>query len=164
MYRNRRIRYIAGLHSDHSIKRVKQNLIYLRQKYFIFSFCLLCMSTHPNGHLAKTTLFWKLLLVQLYNHCRNYVCSIIIYLSSGRSQQTANWWYFFMFPRKQDLTFHANCLLWRQFAWKVNSFFRGKIRKKFQNVLCWNFLPKVLSVNEYLTQIYYKGLGPAVQN
>ena len=24
--------------------------------------------------------------------------------------------YFLIFPRKQDLTFHANCLHWRQFA------------------------------------------------
>ena len=39
-------------------------------------------------------------------------------------QQTAKWWYFFLiFPRKQDLTFHANCLHWRQFAWNVKSCF-----------------------------------------
>ena len=29
--------------------------------------------------------------------------------------------YFFYFPRKQDLTFHANCLLRRQFAWNVKT-------------------------------------------
>ena len=33
------------------------------------------------------------------------------------------WWYFFfIFPRKQDQTFHANCLHWRKFAWKSNLF------------------------------------------
>ena len=46
---------------------------------------------------------------------------------------------FLIFPRKQDLTFHANCLLRRQFAWNVKSCFLGKIRKIFQNVVCWNF-------------------------
>ena len=34
-------------------------------------------------------------------------------LTSGRIQQTTNWWCFFsflIFPRKQDFAFHANCL------------------------------------------------------
>ena len=35
-----------------------------------------------------------------------------------------------IFPRKQDMTFHANCLHWRQFAWNVKSCFLGKIRKR----------------------------------
>ena len=35
---------------------------------------------------------------------------------------------YFFFPRKQVLTFHANCLQWRQFAWNVKSCFLGKIR------------------------------------
>ena len=34
-----------------------------------------------------------------------------------------------IFSRKQDLTFHANCLQWRQFAWNVKICFPGKIRK-----------------------------------
>ena len=29
--------------------------------------------------------------------------------------------FFFIFHRQQDLTFHANCLHWRQFAWNVKS-------------------------------------------
>ena len=37
--------------------------------------------------------------------------------------------FFLIFLRKQDMTFHANCLLWRQFAWTVKSCFLGKIRK-----------------------------------
>ena len=49
---------------------------------------------------------------------------------------------FLIFPSKQDLTFHANCLLWRQFAWNVKSYFLGKIRKIFQNVICWKFYPE----------------------
>ena len=35
------------------------------------------------------------------------------------------------FPRKQDLKFHANCLLWRQFAWHARSCF---LRKKQTNI------------------------------
>ena len=49
---------------------------------------------------------------------------------------------FLIFPRKQDLTFHANCLLRRQFACNVKSCFLGKIRKIFQNVVCWKFYPE----------------------
>ena len=75
---------------------------------------------------------------------------------SGLIKQTTKWWYFFCFPRKQDLTFHANCLLkcqilfprkqdlafhanclhWRQFAWNAKSCFLGKIRKIFQYIVC----------------------------
>ena len=49
---------------------------------------------------------------------------------------------FLIFPRKQDLTFHANCLLRRKFAWNVISCFLRKIRKIFQNVVCWKFYPE----------------------
>ena len=45
---------------------------------------------------------------------------------------------FLIFPRKQELTFHANC----QFVWNVISCFLRKIRKIFQNVICWNFYPE----------------------
>ena len=48
---------------------------------------------------------------------------------------------FLIFPRKQDLTFHANCLL-EKFAWNVKFCFLGKIRKISQNVVCWNFFPE----------------------
>ena len=37
-------------------------------------------------------------------------------------QQTTSWWIIFIFPRKQDLAFHANCL--QQFAWNVKSCWR----------------------------------------
>ena len=48
--------------------------------------------------------------------------------------------FFLFFPEKKDLTFHANCLQWRQYAWNVKSCFMRKIRKIFQYV-CWNFYP-----------------------
>ena len=51
---------------------------------------------------------------------------------------------FLIFLRKQDMTFHANCLLRRQFAWNVISCFLRKIRKIFQNVVCWKFFVFVL--------------------
>ena len=37
--------------------------------------------------------------------------------------------FFLLFSPKQELTFHANCLQWRQIAWNVKSCFLGKIRK-----------------------------------
>ena len=36
---------------------------------------------------------------------------------------------FWFFPEKLDLTFHANCLLRRQFAWNIKSYFLGKIKE-----------------------------------
>ena len=39
--------------------------------------------------------------------------------------------FFLIFPRKQPLTFHANCLLWRQFARNTKVAFLGKIRKRW---------------------------------
>ena len=41
----------------------------------------------------------------------------------------------FIFPRKQVLTFHANCQ--RQFAWNVKTCFLRKIRKYHGLVICW---------------------------
>ena len=43
---------------------------------------------------------------------------------------------FLVFPRKQNLTFHANGLQWRQFAWNVNLVFWEK-QEKYQFIICW---------------------------
>ena len=43
--------------------------------------------------------------------------------------QATVWNIFLIFPRKQDLTFHANCLHWRQFAWNGKSCLMRKIMK-----------------------------------
>ena len=56
---------------------------------------------------------------------------------------------FLIFPRKQNLTFHANCLHWRQFAWNVKTRFLGKRRKIFQNVICWKFYPECLAIKHF---------------
>ena len=44
------------------------------------------------------------------------------------------------------MTFHANCLLRRQFAWNIKSCFLGKIRKYHQFVVCWKS-QRVVKVN-----------------
>ena len=43
--------------------------------------------------------------------------------------------FFLIFPRKQGLTFLANCHQWRQFAGNVKTCFLGKIRKTYFNML-----------------------------
>ena len=50
------------------------------------------------------------------------------------------------FSQEQDLTFHANCLQWRQFWTTYQILFYGKIRKLFQYVVCWKFY--IVSINE----------------
>ena len=57
--------------------------------------------------------------------------------------------FFLFFLEKNDLTLFANCLLRKQFAWNVKTYFLGKI---FQNVVCWNFYPacKVLIMLQWL--------------
>ena len=56
--------------------------------------------------------------------------------------------FFLIFPRKQDLTVHANCLLRRQFTWNVKSYFLGNIRKNISKYLLLNFLPSMLSLEK----------------
>ena len=62
---------------------------------------------------------------------------ILTFPLSGRFHQTTNWLLFCYFT--QALIVHANCLLRRQSAWNSKACFRGKIRKIFQNVVCWTF-------------------------
>ena len=47
-----------------------------------------------------------------------------------------------MFPRSQDLTFHANCLRWWRSAWNVKFGFLGKIRKYISNFHLQKFYPE----------------------
>ena len=42
--------------------------------------------------------------------------------------------FFLIFPRKQDLKFHANLLKWRQFAWKCQILFSGENKKNITNL------------------------------
>ena len=52
---------------------------------------------------------------------------------------------FLIFPRKQAMTFHANCLPWRQFAWNVKTCFLDKIKNIILSRLL-KILPRVLSI------------------
>ena len=56
---------------------------------------------------------------------------------------------FLLFPRKQDLIFHANCLIGDNLHELLNPVFYEKIRKLF---LCrlLKILPRVLSVKQLL--------------
>ena len=58
---------------------------------------------------------------------------------------------FLIFSRKQDLTFHANCLLRRQNAWSVKSCFLGKVRENISKCHLLKFSSRVLSMNFYLS-------------
>ena len=51
----------------------------------------------------------------------------------------SNCLYFSYFSKK--ITFCANCLLSRKNIQNGKVYFLGKIRKTFQNVVCWNFYP-----------------------
>ena len=44
-----------------------------------------------------------------------------------------------IFPRKQNLAFHANCLYWRQFAWNVKICFLGKYEQYLNMSSAENF-------------------------
>ena len=108
-----------------------------------------------------TLFFWignffnpqKFMTFAFYHYCENYFvcCSCSFSKKIYKLTFTTLWafsaddkmmLFFLFFPRKQDLTFHANCLRRRQFAWNVKSCFLGKIRKIFQNVVCWKFYPE----------------------
>ena len=45
---------------------------------------------------------------------------------------------FLIFPENR-IWYFTRYLLRRQFAWKIKAYFLWKIRKIFQNVVCWNF-------------------------
>ena len=57
-----------------------------------------------------------------------------------------DWDIFLIFPRKQDLTFHADCLLRRQLESNVKSFFSRKNEKNISICHLLKFLPNMLSV------------------
>ena len=55
--------------------------------------------------------------------------------------------FFYMFPRKQDLTFHANCLHWRQYAQNVKiCFFREKKKENYFECRLLKILSRALYV------------------
>ena len=57
---------------------------------------------------------------------------------------------FFFFFWKQSLTFHANCLLHRQFAWNIKHCFLEKKKRPSINLLSAECAQRVLKVNARL--------------
>ena len=59
--------------------------------------------------------------------------------------------HFLIFPRILNLTFPANCCLWRQFALNVKSYFLGG-KKKEENInfLSAEFAHRMLSVKVFI--------------
>ena len=106
---------------------------------------------------------WAVIILLGKKHTRlviRFDASIALTLTNlWQIQQTKNWWYFSIIPIKHDLAFLANCLHWRQFARNTKSCFVGKVRKIFQNVVCWIFYPacKVLtvSINLHYSDVWY---------
>ena len=54
--------------------------------------------------------------------------------------------FLFLFLRKYDLTCHANCLHWRQFAWNIKTCFLGNIRTNISICHQLKILPRMLNV------------------
>ena len=96
-------------------------------------------------------------------------CVVVLFLfnslfklqHSGQIQQMTNWYFYFIFWRKQGLHFMQ---IWKQFAWKVKLCFLQEIKKKnnkMQNKSKCHlllFLSRMLSVKMYncvLLLLYY---------
>ena len=110
---------------------------------------------------------WTLIIHQIY-YKKHYLTLIILhvhyviiysvptfkfFLNLYHSLGLFRWcklviFFFLIFPRKQDLTFHAYCLHCRQFARNVKPYFLGNIRKKTSICSLMKILPRVLSVKD----------------
>ena len=60
--------------------------------------------------------------------------------------------FFLIFPRRQDLTFHADCLQWRHFAWNVKSCFPEKNKKNVNNLWSAELAQRVVQIKIYQCQ------------
>ena len=78
--------------------------------------------------LPSQTGSWPMLLFPLKYHSYVYMYRYHSLGEISRRQTDDNFSYFL---RKLVLTFYAKCLLMRQFAWNVNMYFLGKIRKTY---------------------------------
>ena len=64
------------------------------------------------------------------------------------------WNIFPIFPRKQVLTFHENCLQWRQFAGNVKNSFLGKIKKIYMKLSSAKLAQRMVKVKR-ISLFYY---------
>ena len=75
------------------------------------------MPSNKGSSLSESDMF-------IYNHLTHFCRNCLKYSgtlnslkhSKKKSADDILKYFFLIFPRKQDLTFHANCLQWRQFA------------------------------------------------
>ena len=94
--------------------------------------------------LFRSSLIWVYIVCLYMSFMSGHVPSYLMLSSLGKIFSRRHIEIFFLiFPRKQGLTFLANCLHCRQYAWNVKSWFRVKIRKYHQFVVCWISLEKV---------------------
>ena len=56
----------------------------------------------------------------------------------GKNLQTTLWNIFLLLPRKLALIFHANCLFWDNLHEISKPILLGKIKQKYQCVVCWS--------------------------
>ena len=129
-----------------SIEKYGKTPTFSGQRHFTPIFKILVRTLHD-----LTTTWWPSLTVHCWicPHLQNLIMTDNICVSAIKdpitlckllTNSTDNKSIFYFLQKKQELTFHANCLLRRQFAWNVKfcSFFSGKRKKIFQDV-SWNF-------------------------
>ena len=85
---------------------------------------------------VSLSLHWNCLIIDLYHYLGKFSKHSCKIFTRQHIDDI-----FLIFPRKQILTFQANCLQQRGFACNVKICFPGKIRKIFQYVVCKKFYP-----------------------
>ena len=84
-----------------------------------------------------------------FSHVATLFLSFNLYHTLGLfSRQQFDDISFFIFRRKQDLTFHANCPNWRTFCLKCQIPLSGKNKKNISKCCLLKILRRVLSVNQ----------------
>ena len=90
----------------------------------------------------------QLLSTRCYTH--SLLQFLMLCMPGKKFQQTTFWNICLIFPRTEALTFQANCLFRRQFAWNVKAYFLGKKNKKnIINLLTAELVQRVVTDNKY---------------
>ena len=80
-----------------------------------------------------------------------------------QQKQTSNCDTFLDPAGKQNLTFHSNCLLWRQFEWNVKLCFHGNITKTLEGVVCLSWMSAWLRLKYLVPRVIRLNLQAAVE-
>ena len=125
----------------------------------IKTFQIPCMWSFPRYDAMQ--LFLSILFIYMWNPAQFHICKSIpcdtyaqirgdniclTFITLGLFSRWQIYNIFLYFLRKQDLTFHSNCLHWRQFAW-CQILFPEKIKKNISKCRLLKILPTVLSIN-----------------